>query len=443
MMFSGKNLCFIIKVLKFRPLPFQKTFFIVYIIMTAAAIKVQAQRDVIITQANEEIRCRILDETPTRFVYAYIGSTGKVLRNEIFKNLVKDFNYNRYESDLAITDFDKSKSKNGKRGTVKTPAKRNPGIEKKATREQEDIVLSETKKASKREKTFTGLEVATEQKNPEIKPEEDVAKEAKQTRPPVGIVLSKQSKHSTATNSKERAKAIGITLSPAPNGTLTESRPKNEFKNYLKWRIGAKVGIGNILDNTFEATNAFGLYQEKLLKGWDFGVDLAFFPMEGFGIGAVYTNFTSSNTATNLNFTNQMTGVEASGSISNKISRKFIGSAFFFRKSIDYKTFVVLGLSPGLNLYSNIGEYNSAQFHYKGQEFGAAATLGLDFLLGNDIVGRDIILSLEAGYNRGKINGLDYGDGAGEVLLDNPILLDRVDFSIGLRFMRFPKYLKK
>lgn len=197
------------------------------------------------------------------------------------------------------------------------------------------------------------------------------------------------------------------------------------------------------LDNTFEATNAFGLYQQKLLNGWDFGADLAFFPMEGFSIGAVYTDFTSSNSATNLNFINQISSTEASGSISNRISTKFIGPAIFLRKSMDYKTFVVLSLSPGLNLYSDKGEYNGVEFNFRGQEFGAAASLGLDFLLGNDIVGRDITLSLEAGYNRGKINGLNYGNGSGEILLDNPILLDRVDFSIGLRFMRFPKYLKK
>ena len=53
--------------------------------------KTFAQKDLIITQAGEEIRCKILDETPTRFVYAYLGPKNKVLRNEIFKNLVSDF----------------------------------------------------------------------------------------------------------------------------------------------------------------------------------------------------------------------------------------------------------------------------------------------------------------------------------------------------------------
>ena len=543
MMFTDNNWHFIIKTLKMRSLSFKKTIHLAFLLVAFSAIKGFAQRDVITTQANQEIRCRILDETPTRFIYAYIGPKGKVLRNEIFKNLVKDFNYNRYDSDLASADFEKSKSKKGKKAAVNVPAQRNPGIVAEKEPEINEEVLTKTvevsepevttnrakrqakkakkksevkkskddlikvKKASDLEKSNKAIKTPVELKqdtlqdslnlddsqiafdkantdipainadevidnktlknieNPakeiavvekslsqdkglalealETKGEEVIEEATPPVADPVGIVVSELPKVVASGDLEEESKVIDIPVSPMPEGILTEKKPANEFKNYLKWRIGAKVGIGNILNNTFEATNAFGLYQEKLLKGWNFGADLAFFPMEGFGIGAVYTDFTSSNSATELNFINQITGVEASGSVSNKISRKFIGPAFFLRKSIDFKTFVVLGISPGMYLYSDKGEYNGAQFNFKGREFGAAATLGLDFLLGNDIVGRDIILSLEAGYNKGKINGLDYGDGAGEILLDNPILLDRVDFSIGLRFMRFPKYLKK
>jgi hypothetical protein len=60
--------------------------------------------------------------------------------------------------------------------------------------------------------------------------------------------------------------------------------------------------------------------------------------------------------------------------------------------------------------------------------------------LGNDITGRDVIISLEAGYNYGKMKMLNYGSGA--VTLDKPLDLSRVDFTIGLRFARYPKYLK-
>ncbi|MFD0878223.1 hypothetical protein ACFQ1A_28910, partial [Massilia pinisoli] len=67
---------------------------------------------------------------------------------------------------------------------------------------------------------------------------------------------------------------------------------------------------------------------------------------------------------------------------------------------------------------------------------------GIDFLLGNDITGRDIILSLEAGYNYGKIKSMNFSDGKGVVSLANPVDLSRVDFTVGLRFTRYPRYFK-
>jgi len=93
-------------------------------------------------------------------------------------------------------------------------------------------------------------------------------------------------------------------------------------------------------------------------------------------------------------------------------------------------------------LYTDKGTYDNASYKFKGMDFGAAATLGVDFLLGNDITGRDIILSLEAGYNYGKMRALDFGNGGGAVNLSTPINLSRVDFTVGLRFTRYPKYFK-
>ncbi|WP_304235901.1 hypothetical protein [Jiulongibacter sediminis] len=537
-----------------------------------AVLSAEAQRDVIITQADEEIRCRILDETPTRFIYAYVGKKGKVLRNEIFKNLVKDFKYNKYDSDLAVIEDRKSgrsksrkeskpaslaevvnqstkeeKSDLPKSGQVMTDpplevkeaitkesissnkkptadtveklqesdnkptgeavagvVEKTPPAEKEAIAKEilvenkkpvsepaeklpdsvekpkDEAVAKAVEKPAPTEKEAVAKEIVIENKKSMLEPAEilpesskkskdkTVAKFAEQTTTAeeeikqksekteeVTVRRSTQSDPPVKTQEEEVAAKIETekSLEIIPQTiTLTEKSKveekaviepaTNEFKNYLKWRVGAKGGIGNIRDNNFVANNTFGLYQEKLMKGWTFGADLAFFPMEGFGFGVVYTDFKSSNSASNINYINQMTGAEASGSISNNISRKFIGPALFLRKSIDYKTFVVLGGGPGMYLYSDQGDYNGAMFDYRGKQWGAAATLGLDFLLGNDIIGRDIILSLEAGYNYGRLNELDFGDGSGPNILNSPIVMDRLDFSVGLRFMRFPKYLK-
>lgn len=593
-MLTSNNTFIISKIIRLRVLAFFKVLFAFLFINTAFSLSASAQRDVIITQAKEEIRCRILDETPTRFIYAYVGPKGDILRNEIFKNLVRDFQYNKYENDLPLAKTKKGKSKKNKKSKdialakndvtssdspEKTAIKRKKGTEEKvisktsgqtgkskkelrkeekAIEEQEkeasEISRKETKKAKAEGRDADKLEKELKKAKPEIvlestqEPkkivEEEITVESKtpnskekglnaevasesyqepekkgkeeiiakvetptsvekdlktkrvleESKQPLKkgegetIVDSKKTNKQDLTKEevdsevlKEESEEIkqvvdselAETAQEKPiienesaltqngevildEGSLVETSKEStpivggtsvettgEFNNYLKWRIGVKAGIGNILNNDFEASNAYGLYQEKLLKGYTFGADLAFFPMEGFGLGVVYTDFRSSNSNDNLTYINQATGEEMTGSTSDKISRKFIGPAFFLRKGIDFKTFVVLGVSPGMYFYSDKGDYNEANFNYTGKEFGGAATLGLDFLLGNDIIGRDIILSLEAGYNMGKINDINYNDGTGMLTLDSPIIMDRLDFSIGLRFMRFPKYLKK
>jgi hypothetical protein len=529
-MFTIRMQFLIKKTIRWRANAFLKAISVFLFINFFSVLESKAQRDIIITQADEEIRCRILDETPTRFIYAYIGPKGKVLRNEIFKNLVKNFNYNQYDSDIVTADIKNGRKRKSKKSTIaidnskkgldkevddrakdKTQNKKdvpeNPETlvqgekdikktevpifkndadltavkDSKKSKTNNSAIQEQAKKAqvdSKAKKLLADKEIksqpAQEIKSVSPEKEESVKKVSvnnslKATNDANEVMAKGDSINSTINDDKDSAvitelknQEISVVDKKVSEGEIqpkkevlaqevkskevTPISPEiitDEFKNYLKWRIGVKAGIGNILDNSFIATNAFGLYQEKLLKGWTFGADIAFFPMEGFGLGVVYTDFQSSNTAKNLNFINQVTNAEVSGEIANKISRKFIGPSFFLRKSIDYKTFIVIGVSPGMYYYSDKGNYNGASFDYRGNEIGAAATLGLDFLLGNDIIGRDIILSLAAGYNTGKLKEIDYGDGLGNYLLDKPIIMDRLDFSIGLRFMRFPKYLKK
>lgn len=503
-MFTARDWFLINKATRLKSLSFRKALLLIFFLVGFGLFKANGQRDVIITQANEEIRCRILDETPTRFLYACIGPKGKVLRNEIFKNLVKNFKYNHYDTDLVATDFEKNKSKESKKAkgnesleknmkaeilsdsTLNQQVVKGPELvvskkgeskleiapvqplkvsESKVVKAPQEVKKSATAESKVETKVIASDKPISAQPLTETSTKKPDKKAIKPALTSVEAVVSETDKLTVAnkkimkeesliTNPSDSLEAketviasdvskTAIPKSPVPVIAEDETKPSNEYKNYLKWRVGAKAGIGNIRDNSFEATNAFGLYQEKLLKGWTFGADLAFFPMEGFGLGVVYTDFQSSNSAPNLNYINPLTGAETTGSVSNKVSRKFIGPAVFLRKSIDYKTFVVFGVSPGMYLYSDKGQLSGANFDYKGKEFGGAATLGLDFLLGNDIIGRDIILSLEAGYNNGKLNGIDYGDGSGEILLDKPLIMDRLDFSIGLRFMRFPKYLKK
>lgn len=407
---------------------------------TLLGTKSFGQKDLIVTQAGEEIRCKILDETPTRFVYAYLGPKNKVLRNEIFKNLVSSFKYGYYPTDVLQNNklIEKSKSGQSNRAVPlkpSTPEEKQPNSAntKKVDSKKNEVAKSDTKKAS--ETTEKVAVEATKSSLDKSKTDVAVAKKTDNNNVPItdekAVANSKPEKLIEKAESKKEKDEV----SP-----LADAEPVSEFKNYLKYRIGAKGGLGNIIAPNSD-TSPYGLYKEKLLRGWMFGLDAAYFFGDHVGVGATYTNYQARNSSTNLDYPDLFSqeAIKA-GQLSNKISHKFVGPTFLFRKSIDYKTFAILTLSPGMHLYSDKGLTNNSAFHFKGQAYGAAATLGLDFLLGNDIFGRDIVLSLEGGYNYGEISTID--NNVEKVKLVTPINLNRLDFTIGLRFTRFPMYLR-
>lgn len=74
----------------------QQHFSIYFLLILLSSLTVFAQKDRIITQAGQEIRCKIVEETPNRFSYFYINSNGQVAKNQIFKSLVTQFDYGYY-----------------------------------------------------------------------------------------------------------------------------------------------------------------------------------------------------------------------------------------------------------------------------------------------------------------------------------------------------------
>lgn len=402
---------------------FLSKFTIVLFLVLAFSIgKSFGQRDQITTQAGEKIRCRILDETPTRFIYAYVTPAGKVLRNEIFKNLVTDFKYNFYPEDL-VTKGNKVVSK-------PSPSKEAPT--EAETPKTTDTQKTTSNKANSNTTKKTDEKVADSKQNPPKEAVENKEKEQPKTETSIPKSTPKKQEKKEVAQKDEKT-----------NTPMATKKAKTEYDDYLKFRVGIRGGFGNMLSK-LNTEDQFGLYQEKLLRGWTWGADFAYFPTDNFGFGIMYNNFQSKNSSDNMIFKYIEGGqLKAdTGSISNKRSAKFVGPVAYFRRSIDFKTMVILGLAPGAYFYSDKGTYNGVTIPYKGWDFGAAATLGIDFLLGNDITGRDIILSLEAGYNYGKIKSMNFSDGKGVVPLANPIDLSRVDFTVGLRFTRYPRYFR-
>jgi hypothetical protein len=399
-----------------------KTGVVLFLVLLFSVGRSFGQRDQITTQAGEKIRCRILDETATRFIYAYVTPTGKVLRNEIFKNLVTDFKYNFYPEDV-ITKGNKVVTKSGADNAPasNTSASKTTDTQKPATNKADNTIKQ------KNDEKSAGIRKNTV-KEAEIKEQKTTAKS------------TESDKKDTSKKPEEKKVAKKEEKTEIP---MASKKSKSEYDDYLKFRIGVRGGFGNMLTK-LNTEDQFGLYQEKLLRGWTWGADMAYFPTDNFGFGIMFNNFLSKNSADNIVFKynkgNEM--IADTGSIANKRSAKFVGPVLYFRKSIDFKTMVILGLAPGAYFYNDKGTYNGVSIPYKGWDFGGAATLGIDFLLGNDITGRDIILSLEAGYNYGKLRSMDFSDGKGAVKLTNPIDLSRLDFTVGLRFTRYPRYFR-
>jgi hypothetical protein len=448
---------------KFRPIASKSCFAFFTILLMLVSFSGIAQRDLIVTQAGENIRCRILDETATRFIFAYVKNE-KIYRSEIFKNLVTSFKYNSYDTDLKDAKYlpkaEVKESYGGRSGTTTTSEGSETAVEKTTVVKEKRKKTEEAKLAKTDEKAKK-----TANKTEEVKKEDAVTalpkvvqpeKSAEKTAEKVDEAIRNEAKEKTVSaprqsvpmqkESVEAPKTTIVTqpaIETAPPVPTTKAVTPTTFNldESMKFRVGVRAGIGN-RQATIDKSTAFGLYQEQLLRGWTFGTDLAYFFKDNIGFGLVYNNFQSKNTSTRIAYFNELLNKEVTGSINDKRSIKFFGPALFLRKKLDFKTFVVLTLSPGAYFYSNKGLYEDLSYTSKGTALGGSSTLGVDFLLGNDIIGRDIILSLEAGYNVGKINSLNYGDARGNVSLANPIDISRLDFTIGLRFTRFPKYMR-
>lgn len=399
------------------------------------------QRDQITTQAGEKIRCRILDETPTRFVYAYLSPAGKVLRNEIFKNLVSEFKYNFYPSDIVTKGNKLPDGLGGAREENATVTQRVDTRKSEPTKVKNESKKSDKKSEAAETDTKTASKKSSSQK--EAKKVEKITETTKRDEKPTTSAIDKKVTPKKADEPKPKKDEVVAKKQEKTVTPMAAPKVDNEFNNFLKWRVGVKGGFGNMLAKIpTENASAYSLYQEKLLRGFTLGADVAYFPIDNLGFGMMFTNFQAKNKADNISFRNEILNKLDTGSISNNRSIKYIGPVIYYRKNIDFKTMVILGVSPGVYFYKDKGTYNNANYTFKGMDFGASATLGIDFLLGNDITGRDIILSLEAGYSYGKMRALSFAQGSEAINLATPLDLSRLDFTVGLRFTRYPKYFR-
>jgi len=422
-----------------------------------AAPRGAAQRDLIITQAGEQIRCRIVDESSMRFTYIYVNEKGKQVKTEIFKTLISSFKYNYFPGEVisgkkdadrqtvtakADKQQEAGRDKKGRTPVAENPAQTAAGKENKRAREDIALQKETPKKEEDRKEALQEESARKETAQKEILQEEAARKETVQQETSRKEEKSVPAEKTVVAENRVKvppAAKVPTEKEPAGEEYVSPLKGKTEFTNYLKYRVGFKGGLGNIIDENTDKS-PFGLFNEKLRRGWVYGIDAAVFLNDHIGVGITYQSYQSRNKNASLN---SEVPLESGGSLpirslESKVNHKFVGPTLLGRVGMDYKTFIVATVSPGYYFYSDKGMVNQMNYEYKGGVWGGAATLGIDFLIGNNETGRDVILSFECGYNYGQLKSLKPENGWNKL----PIGLNRLDFAVGLRFTRFPRYLR-
>lgn len=415
------------------------TLLLLLVALKATAQRDAVQRDLIITQAGEQIRCRIVDESSMRFSYIYVNDKGKPVRTEIFKTLISSFKYNYFPEDLP------SGNKKGNAPAAETLARgkdRKLPADEAAARKEGVPAADEKKVAETRKEGGMKTTPAEEKKIAEVRKDNESKTSSAVEKKAAFPVVTPKEDLPAVTESRTLAGKTTAARDSVSREYVSPLKGKTEFTNYLKYRIGFKGGLGNIIDENTDKSD-WGLYNEKLRRGWIYGVDAAVFLTDHIGLGVTYHSYQSTNKNARLDFPNPGTGEYIrGGSLESKVNHKFVGPTLLGRIGMDYKTFIVATVSPGYYFYNDKGTLNQMNYEYKGGAWGGAATLGIDFLLGSNETGRDVILSFECGYNYGQLKSLNYGGTKGWQECPQPIQLNRLDFAVGLRFTRFPRYLR-
>lgn len=202
---------------------------------------------------------------------------------------------------------------------------------------------------------------------------------------------------------------------------------------YQHFRFAINGGYSYLTATVSEnVPSDFKDYIKALKSGYHFGGDLIYYFTEPLGIGAKYYLFKSSNSLDNI-YTEDAYGNRTYGKMSDDISISFIGPTFSTRLINQNKTGVFLtNISLGYISYSN-NKVIIDKYKMTGGTMGLALDAGYDFQLSEEIS-----LGFQISCLSGTLFQYKWNDGITNefIKLENGEYesLNRIDFSIGLRF---------
>jgi hypothetical protein len=216
----------------------------------------------------------------------------------------------------------------------------------------------------------------------------------------------------------------------------TSEVPKDKvvgYENYQHFRIALNGGFSYQTAKVAESVPSdFKDYISELKSGYHFGGDLTYYFTEPLGFGFKYYLFKSSNSLDNI-YLEDTDGNRTYGKMSDDLTISFIGPTFSTRLlSHDKKNAFLMNLSLGYMGYTNdkviIDEYKMT-----------GSTMGFLFDIGYDVgLSENLSLGFQISFLIGTLFEYDWNDGSTTETIDleegEYESLNRIDFSIGLRF---------
>lgn len=208
-----------------------------------------------------------------------------------------------------------------------------------------------------------------------------------------------------------------------------------KHEDYPRFRIALGGGYSYQTAKVAESVPGdFKDYVRKLKSGYHFGGDVTYFLSEPLGIGFKYLMFKSSNSADNI-YVEDNTGNITYGKMSDDMTITFLGPSFSTRIFNHSKSNAFLmNLSLGY-----LGYVNNKTVIDRYQMTGGTVGLALD--LGYDIgLSKNLSLGFQISSVTGMLSKYKWNDGAAirTIQLEKGEYesLNRLDFSVGLRYIR-------
>lgn len=218
----------------------------------------------------------------------------------------------------------------------------------------------------------------------------------------------------------------------------TSEVPKEKVirpENYQHFRIAVNGGYSYQTAKVAESVPSdFKDYIKKLKSGHHFGGDLTYYYTEPLGFGIKYYIFKSSNNLDNI-YVEDINGNRRFGKMSDDLTISFIGPSYSTRLiNHDKSKAFLMNLSLGYMGYSNdkviVDKYKMT-----------GNTIGLSFDIGYDIgLSKNLSLGFQLSLLAGTLSEYNLSDGTmtETIKLEKGEYesLNRVDFSVGLRFSK-------